>query len=86
MSETVLQALRMIVDPDLAGKTWEEVEEQQALDPMDMADGEDFCAVMCTNWACSNLARLILAGDDAALREFIELVDPRRLVRDGRDG
>lgn len=82
MSAIVKEALRMIADPYLAGRSWSEVEDQQDLDPDEFADGEKFRAVMYTGWIYSNLAALILKGDEAALRDFIELADPQRLVRD----
>ena len=81
MTDTQRVALEMIVDPALAGIAWDEVVENQGLDPSEDADGDDFCAVMNSCWIHANLARLILAGDDDALAAFIEKVDPMRLVR-----
>jgi hypothetical protein len=81
LTDTVREALQMIADPDLASSTWAEVQASQRLDPNEDADGESFCAVMRSCWAYAKMARLILQGTEEALREFIEHVDPQRLIR-----
>jgi len=77
VTDTQKLALKMAADPDLVGKTWDEVVGNQSLDPW------EFCYAVHSSWIYANFAALILEGDDAKLQEFIEQVDPKRVVRAG---
>jgi hypothetical protein len=62
--EAVREALTRISDPDLAGKTWEQVIESQRLDHREDVSGDQFCGQMFVKWIYANFASAALKRVD----------------------